>query len=120
MVILCTVSCSNYSLTLEKVAATVQAKLAEKVEDASDAKEDPTKTKVLGKKLQTLVASRRAGKKSKLPTNYTGLGSTTALEDLQRFNRNELNLELQVCFIFGKFSFRVDLHASFFLLISKL
>ena len=56
---------------------------------------DPAKTQVLGKRLQKVVQSRRQGSKSKLPLNYTGLGSTAALEDLERFNANGLNLELQ-------------------------
>ena len=79
------------------IAPEVKAEVVAKISQASVTKTeiDPTKTKVLGKRLQNVIASRRSGKQSKLPMNYTGLGSTTALEDLQRFNSNELNLELQ-------------------------
>ena len=56
----------------------------------------PTSAPV-GAQLQKIIQNRRAGKHSKLPENYKGLGSTAALEDLQRFKSDGLNLEIQVC-----------------------
>ena len=50
---------------------------------------------LISKKMQTLIINRRKGKNSKLPENYTGLGSTLGLEELDRFRNNALNTELQ-------------------------
>ena len=45
--------------------------------------------------MQKLIEERRKTKKSKLPENYRGLGSTIGLEDLEKFKNKSLNTELQ-------------------------
>ena len=78
----------------EALLAAVAEAVQEKTENPLPERGEKEKS-LLGKRMQTLIQNRKAGKNGKLPYNYNGLGSTAALEELERFRNQTLNSELQ-------------------------